>query len=294
VGGDGVGAADQLARSTTMGAPSPRGICCGRLALAGATLSIGVPMLTYRLTVALVIAFAIPIATWNWLYPTFGYAPGTLRIAQAAVLVAAAALVAATGLRWRDLGLGLRPLLAAAAVGAVAYAAIILVGAVLNAAFDAGFTLFRSRYQAGAFVDNWLLTAFSEELLFAGVLFRLARGLVTPRRAWLAVGLVALVFALWHLPGYLAIGHGPGATLGRLALNLASWLIFGSIYALSGNLWLVVVAHAGTDYGLSPLVTNEPLFGLLFMGILVAGARWARLPAPVEPAARAGGRPPPG
>lgn len=250
----------------------------------------------FALTVALVVAFAIPVATWTWLYPTFGYRPDTLAIAQTAVLVAAIVLVGTTGPRWRDLGLGPRSLLAAAAVTAVAYAAIVAVAAVLNAAFDAGFTLFRSRYEAGAFVDNWLLTAFAEELLFAGVLFGLARGLLTRRRAWLAVGLVALAFALWHLPGYLAIGYGAGSTLGRLALNLASWLIFGSIYALSGNLWLVVLAHAGTDYGLSPLVTNEPAFGLLFMAVLIAGARWARSPAPAVPSGRAdaGERPPPG
>ncbi|MFU8887263.1 MAG: lysostaphin resistance A-like protein [Trueperaceae bacterium] len=247
------------------------------------------------LVAALVVAFAIPIATWNWLYPTFGYRPDTLAIAQASVLIAAIVLFGASGLRWRDLGLGHRSLLAAAAVGAAAYAAIIVLAAALNAAFDAGFTLFRSRYEAAALVDNWLLTAFAEELLFAGVLFGLVRGLVGHRRPWLVVGLVALAFALWHLPGYLAVGYAAGATLGRLALNLASWLIFGSIYALSGNLWLVVVAHAATDYGLSPLVTNEPLFGLAFMAILVAGARWARRPASIGRPARAGagGRPPP-
>ena len=235
-----------------------------------------------RLLAALVVAFAIPITTWFWLYPTFGYGPSTLLIAQASVLVAAAVLVAATGLRWRDLGLSPRSLLAAVVVGTAAYAAITAVAAVLNAAFDTGFSLFRSRYEVAAFVDNWLLTAFAEQLLFAGVLFRLARGFVDRRRLWLAIGLVAVVFALWHLPGYLAVGYGAAPMAGRLVLNLASWLVFGSIYALSGNLWLVVVAHAATDYGLSPLVTNEPLFGLLFMTILIAGARWSRRPPRAE------------
>ena len=243
-----------------------------------------------RPILALVVAFVIPIATWFWLYPTFGYGPGTLLIAQASVLVAAVVLVAATGLNWRDLGLGPRSLVTAVVVGAAAYAAIMAVAGVLNAAFDTGFTLFRSRYEAAAFVDNWLLTAFAEQLLFAGVVFGLVRGLVDRRRLWLAVVLVAVAFALWHLPGYLAVGYGAAATAGRLALNLASWLIFGSIYALSGNLWLVVVAHAATDYGLSPLVTNEPLFGLLFMAILIAGTRWSRRPEGDAGADRATGR----
>jgi membrane protease YdiL (CAAX protease family) len=230
------------------------------------------------LVVALVVAFAIPVATWFWLYPTFGYGPVTLRLAQASVLIAATLLAGAAGSRWGDLGLGPRSLLAAVVVGATAYAAIMAVGAVLNATVDTGFTLWRSRFEATAFIDNWLLTAFAEQLLFAGVLFDLARKILAPRDVWFAVGLVAVAFALWHLPGYLAIGYGAGPTAGRLALNLASWLVFGSIYALSGNLWLVVVAHAATDYGLSPLVTDEPLFGLLFMAILVAGARWSRRP----------------
>jgi hypothetical protein len=56
--------------------------------------------------------------------------------------------------------------------------------------------------------------------------------------------------------------------------------VFGSIYLLSGNLWLVVVAHASTDYGVSPLVTGEPLLGLLFMSVLVAGAWWLGRQAP--------------
>jgi hypothetical protein len=56
--------------------------------------------------------------------------------------------------------------------------------------------------------------------------------------------------------------------------------VFGSIYLLIGNLWLIVVAHASTDYGPSPLVTAEPLLGLLFMSVLVAGAWWLGRQAP--------------
>jgi membrane protease YdiL (CAAX protease family) len=225
-----------------------------------------------RLAAALAVTFAVPISVWFWLYPTFGYGPGTLRIAQVLILLAGVGLIALLRLPVDHLGLGARALRDAAAIGAVAYAGILLVATGVNAAFDTGFVLLRSRYEVGAFVDNWLLTALPESLLFAGVLYHLIRGRVGSRRAWLTVGLVAAAFALWHLPGYVAIGYGAGAIAGRLALNLASWLIFGTAYALSGNLWLVVVAHAATDYGLSPLVTNEPAFGLLFMALLVAGA----------------------
>jgi hypothetical protein len=64
--------------------------------------------------------------------------------------------------------------------------------------------------------------------------------------------------------------------------------VFGSIYLLSGNLWLVVVAHASTDYGPSPHVTAEPLLGLLFMSVLVAGAWWLGRQAPRSREAREG------
>jgi membrane protease YdiL (CAAX protease family) len=242
-------------------------------------------MATRRLTAALAVAFSVPIAVWYWLYPTFGYGSTTLLAAQLSTLAAAVGLAAA--LRVRDLGLDPRKLREAALIGAAAYAGILLAAAAANALFDTSFTLLRSRYEAAAFVDNWLLTALPESLLFAGVLYPLLRDRLPARGAWLGVVLVAVAFALWHLPGYLAIGYAFASIAGRLALNVASWLIFGTAYALSGNLWLVVVAHAATDYGLSPLVTNEPLFGLLFMALLVAGA-YGRRPRRATPAAAAG------
>jgi hypothetical protein len=42
--------------------------------------------------------------------------------------------------------------------------------------------------------------------------------------------------------------------------------------ALTGILLVAAGVHAATDHGLSPLVTNEPAFGLHFMALLVAGA----------------------
>lgn len=80
-----------------------------------------------------------------------------------------------------------------------------------------------------------------------------------------------LAFAAVHPPGYAAIGYSAASVLGRLALNAMSWAIFGAIYPLSGNLWLVVVAHGATDLGLTPLVTSEPLWGLVRGALLVGG-----------------------
>jgi membrane protease YdiL (CAAX protease family) len=85
--------------------------------------------------------------------------------------------------------------------------------------------------------------------------------------------IVAGVFALWHLPGYVAIALKMGSSVGSIffdiLLNFISWILFGSIYLLSGNLWLTAFAHASTDYALLPAVIQSPILGLLFMGLVV-------------------------
>ncbi|MBW6474752.1 MAG: hypothetical protein K0B14_16615, partial [Anaerolineaceae bacterium] len=58
-----------------------------------------------------------------------------------------------------------------------------------------------------------------------------------------------------------------------LLLRFISWLFFGFMYSFSGNLWLVVFAHASTDYAILPAVVNQPLIGLIFMGLLL-GYAW--------------------
>ena len=103
----------------------------------------------------------------------------------------------------------------------------------------------------------------------------LLRELIAVAAAFL---LAILTWYLWYpMAGYTPLTVTVAqisvpALAGRLGLNLASWLVFGTVYLLSGNLWLVVLAHAATDYGVTPLITNEPVFGLVFMAILIAGA----------------------
>jgi hypothetical protein len=75
------------------------------------------------------------------------------------------------------------------------------------------------------------------------------------------------------LPGYVAIalkmGNSVGSIFFDILLNFISWVLFGSIYLLSGNLWLTAFAHASTDYALLPAVMQSPILGLLFMGLVV-------------------------
>ena len=231
----------------------------------------------WRFALSVICAFLFPLLVWFVWYRVVGYRPATVTAAQAALLALAVGLVLITRLRFREIGVSAARLLPALAAGAIAYAAVMGLAFLLNIAGLAELQIVRSQYRLDAFVSNWILTAFGEELLFAGVIFTLGRRLFESgpgdsRNRWIVLAIVAVLFALWHLPGYIVVGHAGGALYGRLGRNLASWLVFGMIYLFSGNLWLVVIAHAATDYGLTPLITNEPLLGLLFMGVLVLAA----------------------
>ena len=159
------------------------------------------------------------------------------------------------------MGLGVDDLARGFAVLIVVYALFLAVGWGLGQVGYLHGLLLRPHLSADAILDNWLLTALGEELLFCGVLFTATADLVSRKQRWLVVLVVALLFALWHLPGYLAMGRSGGALFGRLALNATSWLLFGAAYALSGNLWLAALMHANTDYPLSPLVTQQRRWG---------------------------------
>jgi membrane protease YdiL (CAAX protease family) len=227
-------------------------------------------------------AFAPPLITWYILYPLVGYSPASLTAALSLSLLTAGLLIAVFRLHRFKLGLGPLCLIKAAALTATAYGAVVLLVLVLNLLFESNLPLLRSSYRLDAFLDGWLLTGFGEELLFSGVLFTLLAGRLPPRRRWQAVLAIAVLFALWHLPGYLAQGRSGGDLFGRMALNAASWLFFGSIYAISGNLWMAAMAHASTDYALTPVITDSPLIGLLFMASMVLLAWLSSRPAAHE------------
>jgi membrane protease YdiL (CAAX protease family) len=218
-------------------------------------------------------AFIPPLVTWYLLYPLAEYNNLTLNIALALTPLVAVGIIIVLRLRPFSLGLSLGRLARAGLLITLGYGLVVLLGFLVNNLTVTQLPLLRSSYSLGAWVNGWLLTGLGEELLFSGVLFSLLAARL-PRRRWLAVLGVAVLFALWHLPGYLAQGRLGGDLAGRLALNAVSWLFFGTVYALSGNLWLAAFTHASTDYALVPLVTSSPLLGLVFMFFIVF-ASWA-------------------
>jgi uncharacterized protein len=81
---------------------------------------------------------------------------------------------------------------------------------------------------------------FGEELLFRSFLFERFGALWgrTPRARVATVLLTSILFGLAHIPGQGRVGAEQAALVG---------LAFGSIYAATGGIWLLMIAHAAFD-----------------------------------------------
>ncbi|NLV15213.1 CPBP family glutamic-type intramembrane protease [Haloarcula argentinensis] len=104
-----------------------------------------------------------------------------------------------------------------------------------------------------ALFSSLLFTAIPEEFLFRTYLqqkFTRLAGETTRRVVLSGISLAAVLFALFHLPRwFLASGHGLSSGLAVRLLGLALMgLAYGSVYALSGNLWLVALFHASMNH----------------------------------------------
>ncbi|MFN7037123.1 MAG: lysostaphin resistance A-like protein [Bellilinea sp.] len=225
-----------------------------------------------KIFITIFAALALQVLTWFALYPLAGYNEVSLLAAQSLFLLTGIILVGTFRLNWRSMGGHWKDFLRAVFGIGVVYGLLLMILLALKHS-GADLTIFRHEYRFYPLLNNWLLTGFGEELLFAGILFNLLTRF-TRYQSWAAVIITASIFALWHLPGYLAIGLRSGLNLPDLALNLllhlVSWLFLGTIYLLTGNLWLTAFAHASTDYPLFPAITTLPQIGLIFMFIVLA------------------------
>jgi membrane protease YdiL (CAAX protease family) len=233
------------------------------------------------------------IVIWFLYYRSLGYSDVTLAISQTVTLVLGILFVFMFGLNFIRIGAGGRALLEGIASIIGVYLVFLLVVVVTRAA-GISVPLFRAEYSLWAFASNWLLTGLAEELLFAGLIFSLLclyrKEHQTVGREWTTVLAVAALFSLWHAPGYIAIGIGADTLswgiFGSLGLNLLSWLFFGVIYLISGNLWLTAFIHGSTDYAVLPAIVDRPALGVVFMLLGVAAA-WLLRRVAGHPAARA-------
>jgi len=92
----------------------------------------------------------------------------------------------------------------------------------------------------------WLfLVAFSEELLFRGVLLQRFRCLL---RFWHANLLATLFFVLVHVPYWISHqGMTPDVVSSLLAVGFAG-LLFGYVFCTTDSLWCAVIAHAANNF----------------------------------------------
>jgi len=124
-----------------------------------------------------------------------------------------------------------------------------------------------------ALFSSLLFTAVPEEFLFRAYLqqkFTALAGGITRRAVLSGIGLVAVLFALFHLPRwFLALGHGVGSALAAKLLGLTLMgLAYGSVYALTGNLWLVALFHASMNHPPFIITVNIPSGLHLVAGVI--------------------------
>jgi membrane protease YdiL (CAAX protease family) len=200
----------------------------------------------------------------------------------------------------RDIGLDprlLRPGLAVAValvagVNAIAIALVLAAGEPLAVGFFADLrapplNVSTTEVLVGA-VSFYLFTAPAEELAFRGYLQNKLVALLGERvRLGRALGILSagLLFAVAHVPTLLADGAGPTELVASLAVLAFTGIGFGLVYALTRNLYLVIVMHAVGNWW--PLFVeigawpNWPLVTLLYVMVVLGYRYWA-----VEPTGR--------
>lgn len=216
-------------------------------------------------------------------YRLVGYNLYTVGVLLALVGACGYVALRSEGLTLTDVGAAPVQLLRALGVLACTYGIFLALLAALQAVdLVAAGPLFKP-VKPAAIVDNWLLTGFFEELLFRGfILLALIRLLGDHRFPWRSVIIGALLFSLFHLPT--AIGYSAGMNLVMdLAIPFASaLLVFGPLYLASRNLWLAAFVHGVTNYPIVPQIKENPLLGLVFMGLAILLGRYLlRSPTPL-------------
>ncbi|MGD8405266.1 MAG: CPBP family intramembrane metalloprotease [Anaerolineales bacterium] len=103
------------------------------------------------------------------------------------------------------------------------------------------------------FLSAWVFVGFAEELAFRGYLHN--KLVAITNKKWLGMGLAALLFGLWHIPGSMVM-RGTSlfeALPGALFLGLFSLIFLNLPYEWTGLLPFISLFHAWSDF---PLLMN--------------------------------------
>ena len=102
-------------------------------------------------------------------------------------------------------------------------------------------------------VVNWGFVGIAEELGSRAYLQNKLHAMLDMGTDWMnevgAIGIMAVLFAVWHIPQRLLIvGFEPSQLPGTLAMLFGIAVIFGTVYALTRNLVLTALLHDAWDF----------------------------------------------
>lgn len=118
---------------------------------------------------------------------------------------------------------------------------------------------------AAVFVGVALVPAFTEELLFRGILFRWIEEFAG---SWAALAVTSALFGLAHI-------LNPGATwFSSFAIAVEAGLLLGAVYMLTRSLWMPIGLHAAWNFA------EGPIFGVPVSGGPAKGAIHASITGP--------------
>lgn len=114
-------------------------------------------------------------------------------------------------------------------------------------------------------ITSALMTAFMEEILFRGILFRWTEEFAG---SWAALAITSVLFGLAHI-------RNPDATLfSSFAIAIEAGLLLGGAYMLTRSLWLPIGLHAAWNF------TQGEIFGVPVSGETVHGLIRSRMSGP--------------
>jgi membrane protease YdiL (CAAX protease family) len=181
-------------------------------------------------------------------------------------LLAYLAFVRVVERRWPVAELALRPAAIELFVG-VALGAGLFIAAIGLIALFADYTIL-GRNPVAILLPALALSLISgvvEELIFRGLVFRVAQESLG---TWLALLLSGLIFGLLHLAN-------PNATLlAGLAIALEAGLLLGAAYVFTGRLWVPIGLHFAWNF------TQGGIFGVAVSGNEVSGLLETTLSGP--------------
>lgn len=148
-------------------------------------------------------------------------------------------------------------------------AGLVIFCAIVGIAFTLGIYKVAGRGDSSgipaALVSVALLPAFSEEMLFRGILFRWIEEFAG---SWVTLGVTSALFGLAHI-------LNPGATwFSSFAIAVEAGLLLGAVYMLTRSLWMPIGLHAAWNFA------EGPIFGVPVSGGPATGAIRASISGP--------------